>query len=85
MKKRKIGELNMPNMPGIFTIYEERGKTNPYSIYYTFYGRDEYGCYSKHKRLVERYANYPSVMAHMADMALGSVYGRCFNEKGEMA
>lgn len=81
MKKRKIGELNMPNMPGIFTIYEEEGKTNSYSIYYAYRAYDGNSYPTKHKRLVERYANFPSVMAHMADIALGNIYGRCF-EKG---
>ena len=82
MKKRKIGELNMPNVPGVFTIYEEEGKVNPYSIYYAYRAYDGNHYPTKHKRLVERYANFPSVMAHMADMALGNVYGRCFEGRG---
>lgn len=79
MKKRKIGELNMPNISGWFTIYEEEDKTNPYSIYYNYYACSEKHSYpTKHKRLVERYANFSSAMAHMTDMALGNIYGRCF-------
>ena len=83
MKKRKISELNMPNVPGVFTIYEEEGKVNPYSIYYTYYAYDGKHSYAtKHKRLVERYADYRSVMCHMKDAAFGNFYGRCFAKKG---
>ena len=81
MKKRKIGELNMPNMPGIFTFYEEEGKVNPYSIYYTYRAYDGNHYPTKHKRLVERYGDFRSVMCHMHDMAFGNIYGRCFEGK----
>lgn len=89
MKRRKIGELNMPNIPGIFLIYEEDKDINPYSIYYKYHTWEKVSIDGEtilqpklHKKLVERYGDFRSVMWHMKDMAFGDVYGKCFPKKG---
>lgn len=81
MSRRKIGELNMPNITGHFTIYHDDEKQiNPYTIYYTKrVWRDGYPYSSK--RLVEKYGDFRSVMCHMHDIAFGNIYGRCFEGK----
>ena len=59
---------------------------NPYRIYKVWWAADDNGRYKKHRKLVESYGDFASVLCYLRDDALGIAeknYGSTVRIKGE--
>ena len=75
---RKIGEMNMPHIGGIFLIYDADGEYRIYFKYRTYIQVERYGEISPypkdHKKLVSKYTDYREVMYHLKALAYKEEY-----------
>lgn len=66
----KIGFLNFRNSGNLVVYYDEKAKINPYRIYMETYYIDKHEYPTKHRKLIERYANLASCTAHIHNFTI---------------
>ena len=52
-------------------LWDDKEKYNIYKVYKTFMAPNKYGYLTKHRKLIEKYADFSSVLCLLRDDALG--------------
>lgn len=73
MRKQKIQVLKIEDSMKFTVIYDHGRESKPYALYYHYWKQNEYGVYTKRKKLLERYDTMSMCLCHIADI---------FNNKG---
>lgn len=69
---KKIMSLNGYGHLFCDVMYNEKDKThNPYRIYAVYWDQDESGRWKRHRKQVEKYGDFASVLCYLRDNALG--------------